>query len=210
MSTEPLFKIVFLAAFVVAAWSAASAARRATARHGSPTNQLQNEVRGLLVVRAVLGLVFYVALGGWLSDWRREITDLHLPMSVRYAGIGLLAAGVLLINWGYRSLGANYRGGIGLYDQHELITDGAYRWLRHPIYAGFVLIMCAVTLLSSNWLLGLSGLLLVISIPAGRMREEESQLRERFADRWNAYRRRTGAFVPGRGSSARFGEDRET
>jgi protein-S-isoprenylcysteine O-methyltransferase Ste14 len=196
LSTDPLFKVVFLAAFLVAAWSATSATRRAAARHGAPTNQLQNEVRGLLVVRAVLGLVFYVALGGWLFDWRREITDLHLPLFVRYFGIALLAIGVLLIDWGYRSLGTNYRGGIGLYDQHELVTDGAYRWLRHPIYAGFMVIMCAVTLVSSDWLLGLSGLLLVMSIPAGRLRQEESQLRDRFTGRWDAYRDRTGAFVP--------------
>ena len=98
--------------------------------------------------------------------------------------------------WGFRSLGTNYRGGVGLHDGHELVTTGAYRWVRHPIYIGFIAIMLAVLLLSANWVLGLAGLLLVMSIAVARIPIEESELRERFPLAWDKYSERTGRVFP--------------
>ena len=98
--------------------------------------------------------------------------------------------------WGFRSLGTNYRGGVGLHVGHELVTTGAYRWVRHPIYIGFIAIMLAVLLLSANWVLGLAGLLLVMSIAVARIPIEESELRERFPLAWDKYSERTGRVFP--------------
>ncbi len=85
-----------------------------------------------------------------------------------------------------------------MYDKHELVTTGPYRRLRHPIYAAFIAIMLLVLRLSANWVLGVSGLLLVGSIAVGRMATEERQLHERFGAEWEVYRDRTGRLMPRR------------
>jgi len=51
--------------------------------------------------------------------------------------------GVLFSLWGLASLGRSF--GIAPADR-GLVTDGAYRWVRHPMYAGELLSFVAVTL----------------------------------------------------------------
>ena len=96
----------------------------------------------------------------------------------------------------FQQLGTNYRGGVGLYERHELVVRGPYAVVRHPIYAAFIAIMLLVLLLSANWVLGLSGLLLVSSIAVVRIPVEEQRLRERFGSAWTDYSRHTGSLIP--------------
>ncbi len=197
VAQEAAIKIAFVFAFVCAAAAAAAAARRAAARHRAPVNQLPHEVRGLVVARGAIGLVFYAALISWLfnvpaTGWMR----LHVSFPIRWFGVALLAACVAALASSYDALGTNYRGGIGLYEEHELVTRGPYHFVRHPIYSSFILTMLAATLVSSNWLLGVSGLILVVLIAVARLPREEMQLRDRFAARWEQYRLTTGSLVP--------------
>jgi protein-S-isoprenylcysteine O-methyltransferase Ste14 len=191
------FKLAFITSFVIAATVAGMTARRATRHHGQALNQLAHEVRGLLIVRALLGLVFYSALIAWLV-WPTRVSWSYLPVptSLRWVATSLLLPVLAFFAWGLRTLGTNYRGGVGLYANHDLVTTGPYRRIRHPIYVAFILIMLLTLLLSANWVLGLSGLVLVSSIAAARIPVEEAELRERFGDSWDAYRRRVGGLFP--------------
>ena len=196
MTPEIWFKLAFVLAFVFAVRVAASTARQAAQRHGGPLNQLTHEVRGLLIIRAALGIVFYFALMLWLC-WPRALLWSYFPapMALRWAAVVLFVPVLAFFAWSFRTLGTNYRGGVGLYDHHELVSTGPYRWIRHPIYAAFIAIMLLVAVLSANWVLGLSGLLLVSSIAAIRIPIEERELRERFGTAWDAYRERTGRMM---------------
>jgi len=192
MSPEAWFKVGFAAAFVFAVAVAAAAVKRAARVHGSGVNQLDHEVQWLPIARALLGIVFYAALGAWFVDARWFArTRLPLPASARWTALAALVPLLTFYAWSFRSLGSNYRGGVGLHERHELVTTGAYRWMRHPIYAAFIGIMADVLVLSASWLLGGAGLLLVGTIAAGRIRIEEQQLYERFGLAWMDYRGRT-------------------
>ena len=193
-----LFKLIFVLLFVFATAVAAVTARRAARRHGGSLNQLSHEVRGLILVRGALGLVFYSTLIAWMF-WPRALawSYLPLPIVVRWIGVALLAPALAFFAWSFHSLGVNYRGGVGLYEGHQLVTTGPYRWLRHPIYSAFISIMLLVVPLSGNWLLGLSGLALVVSIAVVRIPVEESQLHERFGSAWERYRDNTSGLLPG-------------
>ena len=191
------FKIAFGVAFAIAAVVASRTARSATRLHGEPLNQLVHEVPGLVVLRGVLGLVFYSALIGWLV-WPRSLSWMYLPIpnSLRWIAVGLLVPVLALLTASLRALGTNYRGGVGLYGNHSLVNDGPYRRIRHPIYLAFISIMVLVLILSANWVLGVSGLLLVSSIAVVRIPIEERQLHERFGSAWEAYRAQTGMMLP--------------
>lgn len=191
------FKFAFGISFLLAMTVAARTARLAARRHGGALNQLSHEVRGLLIVRAALGIVFYTALTAWMF-WPRSLTWMYLPIHplLRWTAVGLLIPTLVIFAASFRALGTNYRGGVGLYPDHVLVTTGPYRYIRHPIYVAFIAIMCLVLLLSANWLLGLSGLLLVASIAVARVPVEERQLHERFGELWEAYRNETGGMLP--------------
>jgi protein-S-isoprenylcysteine O-methyltransferase Ste14 len=134
---------------------------------------------------------------GWLF-WPGALAWMYLPvrMTLRWTAVGLLIPTLILFAANFRAIGPNYRGGVGLYPSHVLVTSGPYRYVRHPIYLAFIAIMCLVLLLSANWLLGYSGLLLVASIAAARIPIEERQLQERFGATWAAHRNQTGRLFP--------------
>jgi protein-S-isoprenylcysteine O-methyltransferase Ste14 len=119
-----------------------------------------------------------------------------VPMALRWLAVALLIPTLALFTLSFRALGTNYRGGVGLYDDHELVTTGPYHHVRHPIYVAFIAIMLLILPLSTNWVLGLSGLLLVTSIAAARIPVEDRELRDRFGSRWEEYRGRTGRVLP--------------
>lgn len=60
---------------------------------------------------------------------------------------------------------------------HEVISTGPYLWVRHPMYAGFVLFAFGTTLMLGS-MYGLLGALLLIGIIARRAVLEERVLRD--------------------------------
>lgn len=193
------FKLAFGTAFLGLVLGAIRVARRLRSRPEASVDQTEHELPALRIIRPVLGLVFYGALADWLIPGSRlPWATMELPLAVRGLGGILSLAGVGLVVWSFETLGSHYRGGVGLWEDHRLVTTGPYRRVRHPIYAGFVLLMAGILLLSANWVMGISGLALTVSIPALRVSVEERQLEERFGDRWRSYASRTGAFWPRR------------
>lgn len=193
-----VFKALFLVFFVGLLAVVVQVARQLRGRPGGRVNQMAHELPILRVLRPVLGIVFYAALLDWLLPGTRLAwANSVLPSALRWAGGGASLAAILLLRRSFRAMGRNYRGGVGLWDDHELVATGPYHTIRHPIYAAFVLAMLGVWALSGNWLLGATGVALTLSIPAFRLPTEERQLRERFGPEYKEYAASTKRFVPG-------------
>ena len=54
-------------------------------------------------------------------------------------------------------LGRNWSITLEIRDSHRLVTDGLYRYVRHPMYTSFWLWAIAQALLIPNWIAGLQG-----------------------------------------------------
>lgn len=80
-----------------------------------------------------------------------------------------------------------------------LVTTGAYRRLRHPIYFAFFAMLLATGLLTSPpWHLLTAALAMFIAGSELRIGAEEAELLRRFPDAYAAYRRRTRwRYLPG-------------
>jgi len=191
------FKIacaLLFAGVIGAAVQAAGALRR---RPEAKIDQTEHELPVLKLLRPALGLVFYGSIGDWLLPGTRMAwARLALPVEARWAGAGIAALAVAVLWWSFRTLGSNYRGGVGLWDDHELVAHGPYRYVQHPIYGAFVLAMVGTALLSASWLAAASGIALTVSIPLLRLPVEEPELAARFGDRYARYREATARFLP--------------
>ena len=99
-----------------------------------------------------------------------------------------IAAGFWLIAAGWRSLYTAQRRG-------ELATTGLYAHVRHPQYAGFVLVM-------TGFLLQWPTLLTLVMFPVlvwmySRLAiHEERDVARQFGDKWQTYAARTPRFIP--------------
>ena len=83
----------------------------------------------------------------------------------------------------------------------RLITDGPYRWVRHPFCSGYLLGALAAPIAIDDQRLAWIALPLVIVTVTAAVREERVWLSSVHADEYRTYRRRTGMFLPflGRG-----------
>jgi protein-S-isoprenylcysteine O-methyltransferase Ste14 len=147
-----------------------------------------------------LALMLLVALGAPLlprhinlgtADFVLNRVD---PTEIRSGGGVLMAAGLVILIWGVRSLGRNLTPGTEPPAGAELVTTGAYAHVRHPIYTGAVLLLAGYTLVWSNWTLALligATALAFFKAKAGR---EERWLVARFPE-YRAYRQRVRRMV---------------
>jgi protein-S-isoprenylcysteine O-methyltransferase Ste14 len=136
----------------------------------------------LLVGIAAPLLPRYVNLGG--ADFMLNRVD---PARLRWWGAALIIAGAFISIWGARSLGENLTPGTEPLPHGSLITTGAYRHFRHPIYAGAVLLLAGYTLAWSNWTLALLVGVGALQFFRSKASREEEWLLERYPG-YRAYR----------------------
>jgi protein-S-isoprenylcysteine O-methyltransferase Ste14 len=77
----------------------------------------------------------------------------------------------------------------------RLVKEGLYRFVRHPQYAGFILISVAVLFEWATIPLLLMWPFLV-TIYYRLARREEAELEKRFGEQWREYAAATGMFLP--------------
>lgn len=119
-----------------------------------------------------------------------------LPQWVRWAGLALGYANLPLLWWTEATLGKNFNTTLHIREGHTLVTDGPYRWARHPMYTSLYLFVSALLSASANWLVGLPGLVALTVILLNRVDGEEALMVEQFGDEYRRYMQRTGRFLP--------------
>lgn len=142
---------------------------------------------GLCLLIGTLGHIFLPAYFQWAL--------VSLPEWIRWIGVGTGLLCSLLLYWTLSSLGKNLTDTVVTRKEATLVTHGPYRWVRHPYYVTAALLMASVTVLTANWLIGLTSLIVLVLL-AVRTPKEEAMLIERFGDQYRDYMKRTGRFVP--------------
>jgi protein-S-isoprenylcysteine O-methyltransferase Ste14 len=115
---------------------------------------------------------------------------------VSLAGGRRCLAGFVLLQWSQVSLGANWSDIPRFLEGQDLVTRGPYRWIRHPIYSAFLLILGSLLLITANWFVGLLWIAMTGLDVAARMRAEEAMMVGHFGEPYQAYLRRTGRLLP--------------
>lgn len=126
---------------------------------------------------------------------------LLLPSTLAYAGgLGLALAGRLALGSAYRPSSTL---GVRLAPGQRLVTDGPYRFIRHPMYAGLMLAAFGALGLYRTW----TTLWLVVQLPVlvVRARREDEALEAEFGAAWRAYRDGVPAWFPRFGASGSSG-----
>ena len=153
---------------------------------------------GLFILATLrpLGLLLLLAVVAYLVDpasmaW----SSMPFPAWLRWLGVGVCATGGGLWLWTFRRLGKNLTDTVVTRREHTLVTQGPYRWVRHPFYDSVLLFVLGIALAAANWLLlVLGGTLFGLFVI--RTRTEEEKLLGRFGAQYREYMARTGRFVP--------------
>lgn len=117
------------------------------------------------------------------ADWARA-------MGAFTCGLGLFVT-----LWARWTLAGNWSSDVTLKQGHELIRTGPYRFVRHPIYTG-LLVMCLGTALD----IGKFRCWLALPVMAAafwiKLKQEERLMLRHFPDQYPAYQKQVKALVP--------------
>ena len=118
-----------------------------------------------------------------------------LRLAPWFGGVIMLIA--LWLFWrSHADLGLNWSITLELRKEHQLITNGVYRLIRHPMYASIWLWTIAQVLLLQNWLAGWSAIVPYAFLYFIRMPREERMMCEFFGKEYEDYMRQTGRLLP--------------
>jgi protein-S-isoprenylcysteine O-methyltransferase Ste14 len=143
----------------------------------------------LTIATGILPLIYSVT--NWLA-----FANYTLPTWIGGTGIFIMACSLLIFWRAHYDLKSNWSPSLELYEGHILITNGIYRYIRHPMYASLLLANIAQILLIQNWIAGPIGIIVFILFYTFRSQAEEQMMMERFGDQYREYKKATGTILP--------------
>ena len=146
----------------------------------------------LLISLAGLGIVPFIYVATAIPHFAAY--TFH-PLQA-WLGLFVAIAALVMFHLTHRALGRNWSVSLDVREDHQLVTDGIYRRVRHPMYSAFWLWAIAQALLLPNWVAGFSGLAGFGILFFGRIAREERMMLETFGDDYRAYMARTGRIFP--------------
>jgi protein-S-isoprenylcysteine O-methyltransferase Ste14 len=194
MPSETPFRIALV--IVIALTMAVTVYHRLQAAKSGEKISRREEGVVFAVVLRLAGVALWIATFGYLFfPMYFQWAMMPLPVWLRWVGVVTGALCSLLMWWTLSSLGKNLTDTVVTRANATLVTHGPYRWVRHPFYVTAALLMASVTVLTANWLIGVSSMA-VLALLAIRTPKEERMLIERFGDEYRQYMARTGRFLP--------------
>jgi protein-S-isoprenylcysteine O-methyltransferase Ste14/cell division protein FtsL len=157
------------------------------------TVQSERGDRSFWLITLAMMAVFY------LSPLEYMYLAAQIPRTIwmEVTSAGLVVVGVVLFTWARRALGANYSGHLSTKQGQQLVQNGPYHLIRHPTYAGFLLMALGLALGYSS-VVGITAVLLAL-IPSAiyRIHVEEKLLAEHFDTQFYKYADKTKRLIPG-------------
>jgi protein-S-isoprenylcysteine O-methyltransferase Ste14 len=117
------------------------------------------------------------------------------PGALRWVGLLIFALGLGVAITGRYQLGRSWA---NIEDAHfrkgqQLVSHGIYRFIRHPIYTGDILLLVGLELALNSWLV--LGVLAPLLVSVRQALAEEAVLAQ-VIDGYADYRKRTKRFIP--------------
>jgi protein-S-isoprenylcysteine O-methyltransferase Ste14 len=141
-----------------------------------------------------------IGLGWWMLAFPRLSPAMNHVVITRtilsqIIGVAICVYGLFFTLWARRTLAGNWSSDVTFKRDHELVRTGPYRFVRHPIYTG-LLVMCLGTAIVIGQVRGAISLLLVGVGFWIKLRQEESLLLRHFPEAYPTYQREVKALVP--------------
>jgi protein-S-isoprenylcysteine O-methyltransferase Ste14 len=148
----------------------------------------------ILLTLAWLGFIIPLV---WVASPAFSFAEYPLRLGPFIAGVICLAVGLWLFYRSHVDLGTNWSITLQVREHHQLITQGVYKSIRHPMYSALFLYSLGQVLVLPNWIAGPSYLITFGILFVFRIRDEEGMMLEEFGDEYATYMAKTKRLVPG-------------
>lgn len=160
-------------------------------RFENQTSRAGNSAKTLVKIGKISFLIFLFLQALFLNVLPIE----DPPWFIRYLGLALFVTGLSVSISARICLGGNWSDleDRQILPQQRLVTEGVYRYIRHPIYIGDLLLVTGFELALTSWLFVLGFLIAAVVV---RQAIAEEKLLARSFPEYNEYCMRTKRFLP--------------
>ena len=158
------------------------------------TLEKQSPWQRILFPAAFFGAYLLLRRGGALSAYSGVIL---WPRTLASGLVGdvIALAGLIIMLWARVVLGGNWSSSVDFKEGHELIDRGPYRYVRHPIYSGLLLMFLGTAVLYGR-LGGFIALLVLFPAFWFKSRQEERLMTKHFPEAYPSYKAKVNALIP--------------
>ncbi|OLS23157.1 MAG: hypothetical protein HeimC2_27750 [Candidatus Heimdallarchaeota archaeon LC_2] len=132
----------------------------------------------------LIGAVVEVEYYGWRNDILSVI------------GLIVYFFAVTMLVFSRINLGKQATGILVIRDTHELITNGIYKYVRHPIYGSVIFGFVGFILITQSLLVSMISFVVYFKILNNRAIYEEELLINEFGDEYREYMKKSKKFIP--------------
>ena len=176
---------------ILACWVLLGLYWNISARSSKPTAEPQSFAARLARMPVWLGFIAFIA--AWVHPF--GVVVIRRTVFSDSVGVAICALGFFVAIWSRQALGAEWSRDVELKQGHKLVQCGPYRFMRHPIYTGHLL-MGLGTAIASGLLVAFAGLALFACGFWIKLNQEERLLLRGFPDEYPAYKARVKALIP--------------
>lgn len=130
-----------------------------------------------------------------IMELERQPGILRLLSVGNVFGLVVFVFGLTIAVIAVGTLGSFYSSTLVIREDHQLVTHGVYRFVRHPVYMGVIIAIFGIPIYVSS-LYGFLIMLALIPLILLRIRLEERLLIEEFGDAYLEYKARTKKLIP--------------
>jgi protein-S-isoprenylcysteine O-methyltransferase Ste14 len=146
----------------------------------------RGRLHGLVVSLGLVLLVLAPATGtGWVN-----------PPVLDWTMLLVMAAGIAWCWWARRHLGRLWSAAVMRKEAHRVVDTGPYRFVRHPMYTGFIAMYVGMAIISTSLLAFVAVPLIALGLWLKARVEEQFLIEELGSVAYEAYRARTPMLVP--------------
>ncbi len=183
MKTDPL--ILCWTLFVIV-WAVAALSVKQT---------VERQSRGSRLATIAYLTLAFMLLAGKIRSFGLDTRILPAWAALYFAGEVVAFIGLVIAVGARCYLGRNWSGTVTFKEGHELIERGPYRFVRHPIYTG-MLLMILGTALVLGLISSFAALFIFFAGTWLKLRREEALMLKHFPDTYPGYMTRTKAIIP--------------
>jgi protein-S-isoprenylcysteine O-methyltransferase Ste14 len=151
----------------------------------------QNFASRLARMPVWLGFVLFIA--AWVHPFGPVV--IRRDVFSDSVAVAICALGLFVAIWSRKVLGAEWSRDVELKQAHKLVEHGPYRFMRHPIYTGHLL-MGLGTAVAAGLLVAFVGLASFVVGFWIKLSQEERLLLRGLPDEYPAYKARVKALIP--------------